>query len=132
MKNMRKPARKSMTSIENCMASWMISNGVRITSTVFGSWPSFGTHTPRSIQIALDYGVRLAKVAPLSEDDPEIEVLALESAEFIKSIPQLKEIICKQTGPKKPLENLYNEMLAVVLPAARIKFNQLFQQYLYL
>lgn len=91
----------------------------------------WNTH-PEAYQIALDYGVRLAKVAQLPEDDPEIEVLALESAEFIKSIPQLKEIICKQTGPKKPLENLYNEMLAVVLPAAQIKFNQLFQQYLYL
>ncbi len=91
----------------------------------------WNTH-PEEYQIALDYGVRLAKVAQLPEDDPEIEVLALESAEFIKSIPQLKEIICKQTGPKKPLENLYNDMVAVVLPPAQIKFNQLFLQYLYL
>jgi len=87
---------------------------------------------PEQHQISLNYGVRLARVAQLPEDDPEIEFLARESAEFIKSIPLLKEILCKQTGPKKPLENLYNEMVAVVLPSAQIKFNQLFQQYLYL
>lgn len=87
---------------------------------------------PEQHQISLDYGVRLARVAQLPEDDPEIEVLARESADFIKSIPLLKEILCKQTGPKKPLENLYSEMVAVVLSSAQIKFNQLLQQYLYL
>lgn len=86
---------------------------------------------PEQHQITLDYGVRLARVAQLPEDDPAVEELARESAEFIKSIPLLKEILCKQTGPQMPLENLYNEMVAVVLSPAQIKFNQLFQQYLY-
>lgn len=85
---------------------------------------------PQQYQIALDFGVRLARLGQLPEDDPEIEVLARESAEFIKSIPQLKELLCNQPGIKKPLESLYNEMVAGVLSPARIKHKQLVEQYL--
>lgn len=51
---------------------------------------------PQQYQIALDYGTRLARLAQLPEDDPEIEALARESAEFIKSIPELKKLLCNQ------------------------------------
>lgn len=85
---------------------------------------------PQQYQIALDYGTRLARLAQLPEDDPEIEALARESAEFIKSIPELKKLLCNQPGIKKPLESLYNEIVADVLPPARIKHMHLLQQYL--
>lgn len=85
---------------------------------------------PQQYQIALDFGVRLGRLAQLPEDDREIEVLARESAEFIKGIPQLKKLLCNQPGIKKPLESLYNEMVAGILSPAEMKHSQLLRQYL--
>lgn len=85
---------------------------------------------PEQYQISLDYGVRLSNLSQLSGDDPEIEILARESAEFIKSIPQLRELLCNQPGIKKPLASLYNDMVANVISPARIKHMQLQQKYL--
>lgn len=85
---------------------------------------------PEQYQISLDYGVRLANLSQLSEDDPEIENLARQSAEFIKSIPQLKELLCNQPGIKKPFESLYNDMVANVISPARMKHKELLQRYL--
>ncbi|ATW28765.1 MerR family transcriptional regulator [Candidatus Formimonas warabiya] len=85
---------------------------------------------PKEYQISLDYGMRLARLAQLSEDDPEVEALARESAEFIKSMPQLLEILGKQAGIKKPLASLYNGMVAKVVSPAQAKHGQLLQQYL--
>lgn len=89
----------------------------------------FKTH-PKEYQISLDYGVRLARLSQLSEDDPEVETLARESAEFIKSIPQLMDILGKQAGIKKPLVNVYNDMVANVISPAQVKHGQLLQKYL--
>lgn len=85
---------------------------------------------PGKYQIALDFGARLARLDQLPEDDPEIEALARESAEFIKSIPRLKELLCNQPGINKPLESLYNEMVAGILSPAQMKHSQLLRQYL--
>ncbi|MCM1565749.1 MAG: MerR family transcriptional regulator [Dehalobacter sp.] len=85
---------------------------------------------PEQYQISLDYGVRLSNLSQLSEDDPKIEMLARESVEFIKSIPQLRKMLCNQSGIKKPLESLYNDMVANVISPARMKHGQLFQKYL--
>lgn len=89
----------------------------------------FKTH-PQQYQTSLNFGMRLARLAKLSEDDPEIEILARESAEFIKSIPVLKEMLYDQTGLIRPNENLYNEMITSVLSPAQIKHKQLIQKYL--
>ncbi|HEX9063018.1 MAG TPA: MerR family transcriptional regulator [Clostridia bacterium] len=85
---------------------------------------------PQQYQISLNFGKRLAKLAELSEDDPEVEILAWESAEFIKSIPELRELLYEQTGLTKPLESLYNEMITTVLSPAQMKHKKLIQQYL--
>lgn len=89
----------------------------------------FKTH-PQQYQISLDFGARLAKLAQLLEDDPEIEILARQSAEFIKSIPVLRELLYDQTGLTKSLENLHNDMVSSILSPAQIKHKQLIQQYL--
>jgi DNA-binding transcriptional MerR regulator len=89
----------------------------------------FQSH-PMQYEISLEYGVRLTKLSQLSENDPEIEILARESAEFIKSIPQLRKLLCNQPGMSKPLESLYNDMTANVISPARIKHMQLLQKYL--
>ena len=86
---------------------------------------------PEQYQMALDSGARLAKLAHLPEDDPEVEALARESVELIKSMPLLEEILCCQSGPKKPFEGLFNEVVAGVLSPARMKHKQLIEQYLY-
>lgn len=85
---------------------------------------------PEQYQISLDYGVRLARLSQLPEDNPEVEALARESAEFIKSIPQLRKMLCNQPGIKKPLESLYNDMVSDVISPARMKHMQLLQKYL--
>jgi DNA-binding transcriptional MerR regulator len=85
---------------------------------------------PKEYQISLKYGARLAGLTQLPEDDPEVETLARESAEFIKSRPQLMEILGKQAGIKKPLAGLYNDMVANVISPAQVKYGQLLQQYL--
>jgi len=89
----------------------------------------FQTH-PEQYQNSLEYGVKLAKLSQLSEDDPEIDALARESAEFIKNIPELKKLLCNQPGIKKPLQSVYNEMISKVMSPARMKHMQLLQKYL--
>jgi len=89
----------------------------------------FQTH-PEQYQNSLEYGVRLAKLSQLSEDDPGIDALARESAEFIKNIPQLRKLLCNQPGIKKPLQSVYNEMIAKVISPASMKHMQLLQKYL--
>lgn len=86
---------------------------------------------PGQYQMALDSRERLAKLDRLPEDDPEVEALARESVELIKSMPLLEEILCSQSGPKKPFEGLFNEVVAGVLSPARMKHKQLIEQYLY-
>lgn len=85
---------------------------------------------PKQYEISLSFGVRMAKLSQLAEDDPEIEILALESAEYIKSIPQLRTLLCNQPGISKPLESLYNDMVATVISPSRMKFMHLLQKYL--
>ena len=83
---------------------------------------------PQKYQMALDYGARYARLAQLPEDDPEIETLARESAELIKSIPLLVEN--NQSGLSTAVQSLYNEMVAGVLSLAQMKHKQLVEQYL--
>lgn len=85
---------------------------------------------PQEYQIALDYGVRLAGLAHRSEDDPEVEALARASAAFIQSMPQLRELLGKKAGIKKPLAHIYNTMVANVLSPAQLKHGRLLQHYL--
>lgn len=95
-----------------------------------GSLAKFFKDHPREYRVALDCGTRLSQITTLDEDDPEIDAFAQESAELIKSMPGLKEILYQQQPIKKPLESVYNELIADVLPPARIKFNKLLQKYL--
>ncbi|MBM7868489.1 MerR family transcriptional regulator [Heliobacterium gestii] len=85
---------------------------------------------PEQYQNAIDLGARLSKLSQLTEDDPEIEKLARESTEFIKTIPQLRALLCNRQGIKRPLTGVYNDMAATVLSPARMKHMQLFQKYL--
>lgn len=85
---------------------------------------------PQQYQIALDYGARLAGLDQLPEDDPAVDILARESAAFIKSLPQLMAILGKQGDVKKPLAGLYHDMVAQVESPAQIKHGQLLRQYL--
>jgi len=89
----------------------------------------FKTH-PKEYRKSLNYGVRLAGLAKRPEDDPEVYALSRESAEFVKSVPRLMEILGRQSMMKKPLASLYNTMLANIISPAQIKFGLLFQQYL--
>ncbi len=87
----------------------------------------FKTH-PGQYKTALEYGKRLAKLADMSEDDPEIEILAWEAAEFIKNTPLLKDLLYNKTA--LPLEGLLNEMVGSVRSPAQMKHKQLIQRYL--
>ncbi|MCD2348258.1 MerR family transcriptional regulator [Clostridium guangxiense] len=65
---------------------------------------------PEKYKTALGFGKRLAKLKEMHEDDPEVEALAKEGSDFIKSIPLLKEKLCNQSGFGMTYENLLNEL----------------------
>lgn len=85
---------------------------------------------PDKYKIALDFGKRLARLKEISEDDPEVENLAKEGAEFIRSIPFLKERLCDKTGFGATYESLFNDMAKNVLSPAQMKHKLLIQKYL--
>jgi DNA-binding transcriptional MerR regulator len=85
---------------------------------------------PEQYQIALEFGKRLAGLKEMSEEDPEVEFLAREGAEFIKSIPFLKEMLYDKSGFGITNEDLFNEMAKGVLSPAQMKHKQLMQKYL--
>ncbi|MDV3426402.1 MAG: MerR family transcriptional regulator [Bacillota bacterium] len=85
---------------------------------------------PEQYQIALEFGKRLARLKETPEEDPEVETLAREGAEFIKSIPFLKEMLYEKSGFGITYENLFNDMAKGVLSPAQMKHKQLIQKYL--
>jgi len=89
----------------------------------------FKTH-PEEYQISLSFGKRLARLAQLTEEDPEVEALARESAEFIKKMPQLKEMLHKEQGVKNPYAKLYDEVVSSAISPAQAKFGRLMQLYI--
>lgn len=82
---------------------------------------------PEKYQMSLDSAKRLARLDQLSEDDPEVEALARESAEIMQSIPMLEGV---NQSLSKAMEGLYNGMVAGVLSPARMKHKRLIEQYL--
>jgi DNA-binding transcriptional MerR regulator len=90
----------------------------------------FKSH-PEQFKTALELGRRLSGLKQMSEDDPEIEILAKEGAAFIKSVPFLKEMLQDKSGFGTTNENLFNEMAKKVLSPAQIKHKQLIQKYLH-
>lgn len=89
----------------------------------------FKTH-PAQYQLALESGTRWEELLDVSEDDPRIDSFARESAAFVKSMPQVKELICTHQGMNKPLESLYQGMVAGVLSPAQLRFRRLFEKFL--
>ncbi|MDH7498488.1 MAG: MerR family transcriptional regulator [Syntrophomonadaceae bacterium] len=85
---------------------------------------------PAKYQLALGLGARLAALSQLDEDDPEVEALARESAHLVRSMPPVRELMCSQADMKKPLDEVYREMVAGVLSPAQLKYQRLFKQYL--
>lgn len=85
---------------------------------------------PEQYQKALEFGKRLTRLKEMSEDDPEVEILAREGAEFIKIIPFLKEMLYDKSGFGITNENLFNEMAREVLSPAQMKHKHLIQKYL--
>lgn len=96
----------------------------------FRALAEFFKANPRQYQTALDFGTRLAGLAGLPEDDPKVEALARESAEFIKGIPQLKELLCVRQDIKSPLADSFNDLVSNVISPAQIRHGRLLQQYL--
>lgn len=89
----------------------------------------FKSH-PEQYIIALEFGKRLAALEQMSEDNPEVELLAKESSEFIKSIPALKDLLFDKSGFGLTYENLFNELSKNVRSPAQMKHKQLIQKYL--
>lgn len=85
---------------------------------------------PEQYKIALELGKRLSKLKQMSEDDPEIESLAREGAEFVKNEPFLKEMLYGKNEFERTNENLFNEISNKFLSPAQIKHKKLIQKYL--
>jgi hypothetical protein len=78
----------------------------------------------------LESGQRWAEISHIDEDDPRIEAFARESVALVNSMPPVKELYRMQPAVNRPLESLYQEMVAGVLTPARIKYQQLFKKLL--
>lgn len=85
---------------------------------------------PKKYEIALELGNRLSKLKYMEVDDPEIEKLAKEGAEFIKNEPVLKEMLYEKDGFEITNENLFDEVSNRFLSPAQIKHKKLIQKYL--
>lgn len=85
---------------------------------------------PDEYKKAIEFGKRLSTLNDMSEDDPEVEALAREGAEFIKSAPFLKEMLYNKSGFGATNESLLNEMTKKVLSPAQMKHKELIQKYL--
>lgn len=85
---------------------------------------------PEEYKKAIEFGKRLSTLKDMAEDDPEVEALAREGAEFIKSAPFLKELLYNRSGFGVTNENLLNEITKKVLSPAQMKHKELIQKYL--
>jgi len=85
---------------------------------------------PQAYQTALAFGVRLAKLAQIADNDPEVDALAREAADFIKDWPQLVGILSNPTKAVHPHASLYQDMVATVISPAQIRYGQLLKRYL--
>ncbi|MGI6469096.1 MAG: MerR family transcriptional regulator [Syntrophomonadaceae bacterium] len=85
---------------------------------------------PEDYEMALNYGARYAQLAKAAEDDPQIEKLARESAALIKSMPQVRDLLLSHLGKKKPMNSLYQDMVAGVLSPAQLKYQELVDKFL--
>lgn len=93
---------------------------------IFVSFAEYFKAHPEKYQRALEAAKRLARLDQLSEDDPEVEALARQTAEMMKGMP----LPAKGNPLSKTMESLYNGMVAGVLSPARMKHKQLVEQYL--
>lgn len=90
----------------------------------------FDTH-PKEYEMSIQLGARLSKLAQLHEDDPEVESLARDSADFIKSVPLLKEMLCtKRQGVQEPFVNVYQDLISEVRSPAQTRHGQLMYEFL--
>lgn len=96
----------------------------------FRALAEFFQEHPVQYQKSLDLGARLSKLDRLPADDPEVEVLARESVEFIESISQLKEILFRQPGIPNSFSSIYTELVSNVVPPAQVRYGQLLKQSL--
>ncbi|MDP4144855.1 MAG: MerR family transcriptional regulator [Bacillota bacterium] len=96
----------------------------------FSALAEYFKDNPNHYRTALEFGKRLANLSQLSENDPRIELLARESAEFIKSVPFLKEMLFDKSGFGKPYEGLYGNIIGNILSPAQLKHKQLIEKYL--
>ncbi len=88
----------------------------------------FQTH-PEEYRLIINYNERFNTLMHLPEDAPEVEQLARDSANVIRSIPVLRDFYLKE-GPRASFEPVINQMLSDLLSPAQIRFCELCQQYL--
>ena len=90
----------------------------------------FNTH-PKEYEYSIQLGLRLSKLEQLQEDDPEVEILAQNSADFIMSVPPLKEMLCRpHKSVQEPFVNVYQDLISEVRSPAQIRHGQLMFAFL--
>lgn len=84
---------------------------------------------PEALKGAMALRARMGEVAHLDPDDPVIESLAREAADFAIAIPGLKAILVQGAEMKACTNELLDEMTSQVIPPALQRFNALFRQF---
>lgn len=85
---------------------------------------------PNDYQRVVAFGERLAALRTMAENDPDVERLAREGSEFIKAVPELKEMLYGQIGLGESKEQLMDDMAKQVLSPAQMRHKALIQKYL--
>ena len=85
---------------------------------------------PDKYQQSLDYGPKITAIADISPDSPAIAELALEYAQFIKSLPFYEKLMSQESGLEKSLESLWSDLFAEVYSPSQMKMIELLCKYL--
>lgn len=84
---------------------------------------------PEALKGAMALRKRMGEIAHLDPDDPAIEELAREAAEFSSQVPGLKEVLAAGVEMKPRVNELLDDMTNQIVPPALQRFNALFEQY---
>ncbi len=85
---------------------------------------------PDKYQQSLDYGPKITAIANISPDSPAIAELALEYAQFIKSLSFYEKLMSQESGLGNSLESLCKDMFAEIYSPSQMKFIEMLQEYL--
>ena len=98
-------------------------------SAALGDIKRMFEESPEALEGAMKLRAKMGEIAHLDQDDPRIEELAREAADFAHRAPGLEDVLKRGFQAKPQVSKLHADMTADMVPAALQRFNSLFEQY---